>query len=232
MADSSTGQSERRQVEADAEVVSRHLPLGYTAEANALSYAEDDAFDPDDTKSLEPGEAQDSLKLQGGDIHREIFKIGARAKFHRRSATFAHPIVRRSSTFRSSANDISHTDQQAPGGFRREFMSRQRKGLNIATNPVTRDFVSFLDLYGSFAGEDLDESEDESVVSVMEDEAEAQALETRPLLGKRILSRREARTGNAGTTKSFFTLLKAFVGTGIMFLPKAHAHNRVLYLYL
>ncbi|KAL8791904.1 MAG: hypothetical protein Q9195_005480 [Heterodermia aff. obscurata] len=229
MEDSSTGQSQRKQAEADAEVVSRHLPPGYTAEANAISYAAEDAFDPDDTKSLESGKAQDSLKLQGGDIHREIFKIGARAKLQQRSATFAHPNVRRSSTFRSPANAISHADQRAPGGFRREFMNRQRKGLNIAKNPVTSNFVSFLDLYGSFAGEDLDESEDESTISVIEDEAEAQALETRPLLGRRKSSRRAARTGTAGTTQSFFTLLKAFIGTGIMFLPKAFNNGGILF---
>ena len=229
MADSSTRQSERRQAEADAEVVSRHLPPGYTAEVNALSYGADDNADLDDSKSLEPGEAQDSLKLQGGDIHRELFKIRARAKLQQRSATFAHPIGRGSSTLRSPANEISHADQRAPGGFRREFMSRHRKGLQIATNPVTSSFVSFLDLYGSFAGEDLDESEDESTVSAIEDETEAQALETRPLLGRRKSSRRVARTGNAGTTKSFFTLLKAFIGTGIMFLPKAFNNGGILF---
>ena len=181
---------------------------------------------PDLTIDLEP---QDSLKLQGGDIHREIFKIGARGKLQQRSATFAHPSVRRTSTFLAPKDLPSHADQRAPGGFRREFIKRQQSRLNIKTNPITRDFVSFLDLYGSFAGEDLGESQDESAISDTEDEAEAPSSETRPLLGRRKSSRRAARLENAGITKSFFTLLKAFIGTGIMFLPKAFNNGGILF---
>ncbi|KAG7006791.1 vacuolar amino acid transporter 3 [Physcia stellaris] len=231
MADSPANQSERRRAEAEAEVVSRHLPPGYTAEPDALSapLPNPSASAPDLTDPAEIEEPQDSLKLQGGDIHREIFKIGARAKLQQRSATFAHPNVRRSSTFRPPRDVISHADQRAPGGFRREFMRRQRNGLDMATNPVTRNFVSFLDLYGSFAGEDLAESEDESTISVPEDEAEAQVNETRPLLGRRKSSRRAAKVGTSGTSNTFFTLLKAFIGTGIMFLPKAFNNGGILF---
>lgn len=35
--------------------------------------------------------------------------------------------------------------------------------------------------------------------------------------------------GNAGTTQTFFTLLKAFIGTGIMFLPKAFSNGGILF---
>lgn len=231
MSDLLASESERRRVEAEAEVVSRHLPSGYTAEPDAISVTPDEpsASAPDLTASAELEDPQDSLKLQGGDIHREIFKIGARAKLQQRSATFAHPSVRRSSTFRPPRNEISHKDQRAPGGFRREFVRRQKKGLNIATNPVTWNFVSFLDLYGSFAGEDLAESEDASTISLPEDEEEAQTGETRPLLGRRKSSRRAARPGTAGTASTFFTLLKAFIGTGIMFLPKAFNNGGILF---
>ena len=97
------------------------------------------------------------------------------------------------------------------------------------TNPVTKNFVSFLDLYGSFAGEDLAESEDESALDSADEEAEAQVDETRPLLGRRKSTRRAEKTGEAGTLKSFFTLLKAFIGTGIMFLPKAFRNGGMLF---
>ena len=228
MTDTPTSQSDRRRAEAEAEVVSRHLPPGYTSEPNLFSGTAGEAFASTPDLTIDP-EPQDSLKLQGGDIHRELFKIGARAKLQQRSATFAHPSVRRTSTFRPPKGLPSHADQRAPGGFRREFIRRQQSRLNIKTNPVTRDFVSFLDLYGSFAGEDLGESEDESAISDTEDEAEAQPGETRPLLGRRKSSRRAARLGNAGITKSFFTLLKAFIGTGIMFLPKAFNNGGILF---
>lgn len=227
MTDSPSSQNERWKAEAD--IVSRHLPSGYTAEPSAVS------SDPGSASASEPHlpssaeEPQDSLTLQGGDIHREIFKIGARAKRPARAATFANPSLPRSSTFGPSRNDIRPSDQRAPGGFRRQFVQRQRRRFNSATNPVTKDFVSFLDLYGSFAGEDLAESEDESALDSADEEAEAQDGETRPLLGRRKSSRRAARPGEASTLKTFFTLLKAFIGTGIMFLPKAFRNGGILF---
>jgi proton-coupled amino acid transporter len=38
-----------------------------------------------------------------------------------------------------------------------------------------------------------------------------------------------AREGDASTLKTFFTLLKAFIGTGIMFLPKAFSNGGMLF---
>ena len=137
--------------------------------------------------------------------------------------------MRRSSTFSPSRNDLTHSAQRAPGGFRRQFLQRQQRRLNKVTDPVTRNFVSFLDLYGSFAGEDLAESEEVSVLDSADEDAESQAGETRPLLGRRKSTRRLEGEDEAGTTKSFFTLLKAFIGTGIMFLPKAFRNGGILF---
>ena len=227
MADTPTSQKSRQQADADANVVSRHLPSGYTAEADALFDGAGDAS----TSNLDrpQGLNQDSLKLQGGDVHREIFKIGARARLQQRSATYAHPSMPRSGTFAPPQDEIRASDQRAPGGFRRQFLQRQQRRLSFVAAPVTENFVSFLDLYGSFAGEDLAESESESASEIAEDETEAQPTETRPLLGRRKSSRRAARLGDAGIWKSFFTLLKAFIGTGIMFLPKAFNNGGILF---
>ncbi|CAO1597552.1 hypothetical protein XANCAGTX0491_001359 [Xanthoria calcicola] len=223
MTDSVSSQHARQR--AEAEVVSPHLPSGYTAEPIASNTdGPNNSQSPSDPTS--PPEPQDSLRLQGGDIHREIFKIGARAKLGQRAATFSAPNIRRSSTFQPR-DHIPASEQRAPGGFRRQFVQQQRR-LNIATAPVTRDFVSFLALYGSFAGEDLGESEEESVAP-SEDEEDAHPTESRPLLGRRKSTRRPIRPGDAGTTKSFFTLLKAFIGTGIMFLPKAFNNGGILF---
>lgn len=96
--------------------------------------------------------------------------------------------------------------------------------------PVARNFVSFLELYGSFAGEDLaDDDDDESAIVDDEETGPDQQSETRPLLGRRKSTKRIKREGDAGTTKTFFTLLKAFVGTGIMFLPKAFRNGGILF---
>lgn len=94
-----------------------------------------------------------------------------------------------------------------------------------ARMPITRSFVEFLDLYGSFAGEDLADSDEEAIISEEEEEGER-----RPLLRQRVISRVPApRSANAGTVKTFFTLIKAFVGTGIMFLPKAFSNGGILF---
>ncbi len=225
MTDTPSSQREWNQVEAEAELVSKHLPSGYTADLGAIS---GENANPS-ASAAEPAspEPQDSLRLQGGDVHREIFKISARAKLGQRAATFAHPSIRRSSIF---APPITASDQLAPGGFRRQYLQQQQNRAEKMLNPVTKNFVSFLELYGSFAGEDLQESEDESFVeSEAETEAEAHPSETRPLLGRQRTTRRPIKPGDANLTKSFFTLLKAFIGTGIMFLPKAFKNGGMLF---
>ncbi|KAF2429045.1 hypothetical protein EJ08DRAFT_635872 [Tothia fuscella] len=209
-----------------SEVVAEHLPSGYTASFDGATAS--DTASRSAPNLTQPRE-ESSLKLQGGDIHRDLYKIDARAKLHKRAATFSHPRI----TARDDDEiSITASEQLAPGGFRREFIKSQRGRYYGRTLPLTRNFVEFLDLYGGFAGEDLADSDDESEDEEAEEEdgeASAEAAgERRPLLGKR-KSSRFARKGDAGMMKSFFTLLKAFVGTGIMFLPKAFSNGGILF---
>ncbi|KAI1442802.1 transmembrane amino acid transporter protein-domain-containing protein [Annulohypoxylon stygium] len=210
----------------EAHVVSGHLPSGYSAEfdgapgsSGAPSVSGQDAGDQDLGES--------SLKLQGGDIHRDLFKTAARVKMHKRAATFHHP---QDLTGDNESEHLTVSDQLAPGGFRRAFIrQRQEPDIWAARIPVTRNFVEFLELYGNFAGEDLADSDDEAVISDEgEEEQEEQPTETRPLLGRR-KSSRASRSAKTSTKKTFFTLLKAFIGTGIMFLPKAFKNGGILF---
>lgn len=220
MTDRPLSQQDKRQ----AQVVSGHLPSGYTAGIDEFG----DGSDNNGSSSSKSGSAQpeqeSSLKLQGGDIHRDLYKIDARAKLHQRAATFTYPAPRRIASRPSI--ETSAAEQRAPGGFRRQFVQRKHGRFHRTNIPVTRNFVEFLDLYGSFAGEDLAESEDESELE--DEEAGAEAGERRPLLGRRKPSR-AAKKGDAGLVKSLFTLLKAFIGTGIMFLPKAFKNGGILF---
>ena len=227
----STPSSQQGRWEAEAEVVSRHLPSGYSAEPDVVYHASTslDNASADTSDLSTEARLQDSLRLQGGDIHREIFKISARAKLHQRAATFSHLDARKSSINGNPGIEATSQEQRAPGGFRRQFIRQQQRRLNNVTTPVTSSFVSFLDLYGSFAGEDLGDSDDDSAITSPEGEAEEQPNETRPLLGRRKSSRRAAKPGEATTLKTFFTLLKAFIGTGIMFLPKAFRNGGILF---
>lgn len=179
---------------------------------------------------------ESSLKLQGGDIHRDIFRMKARANSLRRANTFSH----QPSPRLQPSDDLTYPEQREPGGFRRHYLVRQARQRR-ETGPliIANTFVDFLDLYGSFAGEDLEDTDssdddDESAIEDGEGPDEHQPLlaagrSSRPRMARRRSSRRVAREGDASTVKTFFTLLKAFIGTGIMFLPKAFRNGGILF---
>lgn len=143
---------------------------------------------------------------------------------HKRAATF-HQI---SGSGEDEHEGLTVNEQLAPGGFRRAFLRQPQKDQTWAARiPFTSSFVEFLDLYGSFAGEDLADSDDEAIID--DEEPEEPEPERRPLLGRRRSSRGPLRSATASTGKTFFTLLKAFIGTGIMFLPKAFDNGGMLF---
>lgn len=233
-----------------AAILDKFLPEGYSADPE-VSLARQPSFDSNSRLPTEPtaisSEAaasssadisedvlpdglESSLKLQGGDIHRDMFKIKARANSLRRAATFSHQPLPRL----SPAGELSYPEQRTPGGFRRQHVQRRARQRRMSgTLIVARNFIDFLDLYGSFAGEDLedeDTSEDESAIDDEDasEPDEQRSLIRHPSLGRSRSSRRLGREGDASTVKTFFTLIKAFIGTGIMFLPKAFRNGGIL----
>ncbi|CZT12308.1 related to AVT3-involved in amino acid efflux from the vacuole [Rhynchosporium graminicola] len=209
-----------------AEIVARHLDPSYTAEFDAQPQVQGSTITPNPSSE---DQYESSLKLQGGDIHRDIYKISARATPIQRAQTFSHP-------GRSGPAEIGAVEQREPGGFRRHYVQQQMKkrSTNFAS-PITNNFVSFLELYGSFAGEDLEESDDETAV---ESDEEDQLLsggagrqgngERRPLLGRRKTTR-GSKQGDASMTRTFFLLIKSFIGTGVLFLPKAFKNGGLVF---
>lgn len=210
------------------EVIAEHLPSGYGLGFEGLgepSTSQTPASQSSGT--LLESEEESSLKLQGGDIHRGLFKLSAPPSAIQRSKTFSHLPPRAD----SERGEVPPFDAlQQPQGFRRQYIMQRYRRLSGANIPITRDFVEFLDLYGSFAGEDLAESDSEAVEDedVEEQPETTEPAERRPLLGRRKPSR-PPRKGDAGTAKTFFTTLKAFIGTGIMFLPKAFKNGGILF---
>lgn len=248
-----------------AAVIAEHLPSGYTAafdgfdgassaaaevEEAAVAQSEEQQADGNDAQTQDEFlQGESSLLLQGGDIHRDLFKIPVRASLQR-AMTFSHPD--RSATPELNllaGDDMTAGDLSQPQAFRRHHVLQRHKKRSRghgfsggASIPVTRNFVEFLDLYGSFAGEDLADSDDESSDELTTDEEatpsereDGEPTETSPLVARRPrhhLRRRSSRAmkpGDAGTAKTFFTLLKAFIGTGIMFLPKAFNNGGILF---
>ncbi|KAF2739623.1 amino acid transporter [Polyplosphaeria fusca] len=221
MTDTPTRDSE--QDSQHARILARHLDPGFSADFDGTT--PDDVDNGNSSSSGDRENPESSLRLLGGDIHRDLYKVGTRAKraqLHQRAATFSHPTDYQDPE--TDHNDLPINEQRIPGGFRRQFLERHRRSVSYIAAPVTRDFISFLELYGQFAGEDLAESDDEAV----EEEEEEEPTERRPLLGRRRSSRFRPQ-GDASNVKSFFTLLKAFVGTGIMFLPKAFKNGGILF---
>jgi proton-coupled amino acid transporter len=222
--DRGTNEERRR-----AEIVSRHLDPAYTAHLEGA--APDEPHQSSNTtqpSNREIREHESSLKLQGGDIHRDLYKISARGSPVRRAQTFSYP-------GRPSVSGETASEQRQPGGFRRQFLLQQQRAQSF-TAPITRNFVYFLDLYGSFAGEDLAESDDEDAIEDGEgseeqriSSAEEQEGERRPLLGRRRASRAASKPGDATLTRTFFLLMKSFIGTGVLFLPKAFKNGGLLF---
>lgn len=201
--------------EEETEVISRHLDPRFTGASDGIVDVQaGSTADHDDNQ-------QSSLKLLGGEIHRDLYRIEARSKragLDQRAATFSHPP--RLET--DNAIDADIPIRNGPGAFRRQFIWRNKRAFISGFAPSS--FVKYLELYGKFAGEDLNESEEETDAGSGDSPGRGVDPERRPLLagGKSSL-------GDASDLKTFFTLLKAFIGTGIVFLPKAFRNGGLLF---
>ncbi|KAL9112392.1 MAG: hypothetical protein Q9227_003234 [Pyrenula ochraceoflavens] len=212
----------------------------------------------------EPEEEFSSLQLQGGDIHRQVYKWSEEAEGSNGKGKIS----------RSKSVDISRPEPEeevldintikVPGGFRRNFLRRavdtpESSGQSPNRIPPpsnlqlpsqakqpkmhTSNFLEFLTLYGHFAGEELeDEDENEPPESddyfgseyYRDDGSDHEPGEGSALLtprtpgGKRRKKERE-RHANVSPSGALLLLLKSFVGTGVLFLPKAFLNGGILF---
>ncbi|KAJ1723051.1 hypothetical protein LPJ53_002574 [Coemansia erecta] len=197
----------------------RHL---VTRPADSDGYAggeSDGAASDSDAASVSTatrGVPVDPLTLASGDVTYGIYR------WHRRAGDEASgagsPGHRRGSSL-GMVSDAERVQRQmaAPGAFRRHFVQERARQQGRMANIVTANFVDFIALYGHFAGEDYPSDEDES-----EAEADADA-ERAPLLQRQGSTRSLQATASDG--KAFFLLLKAFVGTGVLVLPRAFSNG-------
>lgn len=96
--------------------------------------------------------------------------------------------------------------------------------------PVTRHFFEYLamtSVINQFAGEDLSDSEEDDGVR----DDEEQVSESTALLPNRhhANKKRKSSEHKANVTKTVFLLFKAFIGSGILFLPKAFSNGGLLF---
>ncbi|KFA77721.1 hypothetical protein S40288_00470 [Stachybotrys chartarum IBT 40288] len=238
----------------DPEVVKRHLVQPSDADNPA---SEESSLlgtfkgkQPAEPAGLAEGEFS-SLQLQGGDVTRGIYKWSEQADAKNR--------VQRSKSFDHSRPDpesdvLDINSIKVPGGFRRNHLRRNARGPNDSSNVeqgeaaggagrlFTSSFLEFLSIYGHFAGEELEEDDEalgpDEYFSSGDDgdgwdsEDDHEPLENSALLTpSRRRRRRKTRggSGNNSPTNALLLLLKSFVGTGVLFLPRAYLNGGMLF---
>ncbi|TRM64501.1 transmembrane amino acid transporter protein-domain-containing protein [Schizophyllum amplum] len=237
--------------EEKAKVLRRHL----VSREERLRGA--DSEQPSGSATPTPKRSQTSLRSSGqetsSDHHREesdAFPIsyetpGADITPRERAISFTGPSS-------STAVDPTFEHIHEPGGFRRNYLKIKASEQGVAHPTVVNNFIDFLFIFGHFAGEDLEEedelkSEEEDVeqqftvpVTSTPSTGLPDVDENTPLMGKprhstRSASRRRRTAtstgphGNATVTQAVMMLLKAFIGTGILFLGRGFYNGGLLF---
>ena len=204
-----------------------------------------------------------SLQLQGGDMTREVYRWTEDAE----SQTQVGGRGKRSKSWHLSrpepeSEDLNINSIKVPGGFRRNYLRRRAPSLssggrerpngldsgepaqtNRPSGFVARNFLEFLTAYGHFAGEELEEDDEEGYFDSFSAPDSGGEEEYEPLEGSALLTPRTPGTprrrkrkikerGAPGTntrTGAALLLLKSFVGTGVLFLPRAYLNGGMLF---
>lgn len=246
----------------DHEIIKRHL-----VQPTDLGDEEASGRKPSEaSKGKQPAYLDDddddefsSLKLQGGDITRPIYKwteeVDRRDKMQRsKSFSVARP---------EPENEVLDINTiKVPGGFRRNYLRRavrdssnnsqeletgeRSSGPEGQPRLFTNSFLEFLSLYGHFAGEELEEddealkpgeyftsgSDEGEYYSDEESDSDREPMEDSTLLTPSRRKRRRKQRGGSGQNSPMsatLLLLKSFVGTGVLFLPRAYLNGGMIF---
>ncbi|KAF9578159.1 neutral amino acid transporter, partial [Lunasporangiospora selenospora] len=211
---------------------------GNGSSSNAMGISGSSSAFGHDGPSNEVVDYNTAFKLPGGAITRDVYKWQADQENEQnrrgRSRSFHLP--------RPTESSVSAL--KVPGGLRRYHMIMKAEASGRQANVFTRSFIDFLAMYGHFAGEDLDDEEGGDFERIYDEEegdgtsdgsdrgddrdrrgrgTGAGRSETTPLIPK------PTPQGDATPAKAVFLLLKSFVGTGIMFLPRAFQNGGLVF---
>lgn len=199
-----------------------------------------------------------SLQLQGGDITRQIYRWSEQQAQQEEQGRMQRSKSFHESRPRPEEHVLDIDSIRQPGGFRRNYLRRSAASPSPAPGPsgsgygtvrqskqqpqvFTSNFLEFLTLYGHFAGESLEE--DDEVLGPDEyfssdaldsgdrsEDDDREYGESSALLtpGKR-RRRKPKKTGNGSPTGAALLLLKSFVGTGVLFLPRAFLNGGMVF---
>ncbi|KAH7072904.1 transmembrane amino acid transporter protein-domain-containing protein [Paraphoma chrysanthemicola] len=241
----------------DPEIVRRHLVGQYASpsRSNRGFAGDDDARSQSRIGEEEEDEEFSSLQLQGGDITRQIYRWSEQQQQEERAKMQRSKSFHESRP-RPDEHVLDIDSIRQPGGFRRNYLRRAAGSPSPAPGPsgygtvgqsrqqpqvFTSNFLEFLTLYGHFAGESLEEDDEvlgpdeyfssDALDSGDHSEDEGREYgESSALLtpGKR-RKRKPKKTGTGSPTGAAMLLLKSFVGTGVLFLPRAFLNGGMLF---
>lgn len=160
----------------DPEIIKRHLVQPTDTADSASNYGDNSkGKQVSDSVGLGRDDEEEfsSLRLQGGDITRQIYKWTEDAEGRnrpQRSKSFSHP----RDEPESEVLDINTI--KIPGGFRRNYLRRAARSPHLDSDGLeagegtsrgrrepqllTSSFLEFLSIYGHFAGEELEEDDE------------------------------------------------------------------------
>ncbi|QRV74960.1 Transmembrane amino acid transporter protein [Ceratobasidium sp. AG-Ba] len=175
----------------------------------------------------------------GGDVTHSIYKWHAdqeRGHLRRpRSVSFSGPQLNVDPAFQ-------HIHE--PGGFRRNYLMMNAREQGQEDPRMLHNFIEFLYLYGHFAGEDLEEEDEEAVTPptdeeqapdladsarLISDEPESQLLHRSVASLSKSTERTPLMSRSMSHASAVLMLLKSFVGTGVLFLGKAFYNGGMLF---
>lgn len=242
----------------DPEIVRRHLVGHYASpsRSNRGLIGDDDAASQGRHGDEDEDGEFSSLQLQGGDITRQIYRWSEQQQQQEEQGKMQRSKSFHQSRPRPDEQVLDIDSIRQPGGFRRNYLRRAAGSPSPAPGPsgygsvsqhrqqpqpFTSNFLEFLTLYGHFAGESLEEddevlgpdeyfSSDALDSGVHSEDEDREYGETSALLtpGKR-RRRKPKKTGNGTPTGAALLLLKSFVGTGVLFLPRAFLNGGMLF---
>ena len=242
----------------DLDVVRRHLagPVALSSSPGRRVSVQPES------EPVAPGLDDDefsSLRLQGGDITRPIYRLVEQQQAEtqdggrRKSFYLDRPAPQDETLNIGSIKQV--------GGFRRNYIRRtagassrspsrdngeSSSSAQARQQPqiLTTSFIEFLSLYGHFAGEELEDDDEETdeyfssdTYGNIPDQGDDSGDDGRPgeersLLGRRDKRRRKKKDNvqhGASPKGAVLLLLKSFVGTGVLFLPKAFLNGGMLF---
>ncbi|QUC22663.1 uncharacterized protein UV8b_06904 [Ustilaginoidea virens] len=240
----------------DPEIVKRHLVRPNEAENISEESSLQGTIKGKQSSDTGIGNANDeefsSLQLQGGDVTRGIYKWTEQAEAKSR--------LNRSKSYDEMRPEpeqevLDINSIKVPGGFRRDHLRRRafspsgqlsEQGGNGISFPGTLDqprlftssFLEFLTIYGHFAGESLEEDDENLGPNEIWDSGEDhedlddEPTEDSALLGPSKRKRKRKPRGGSGQNSPMnaaLLLLKSFVGTGVLFLPRAYLNGGMLF---